>query len=252
MPPWITSGQDCLEWLLENYSQDTARQTLMQLKAATHWAVRNGELRRDPFGAIDNLPVMRSNPNQYASFTVQEREIILSRLDDFPPRLARWGKFLFMVGARPCELRALQKRHIAKDWSILQIHQSFPMGAKAPQATKNKMVTDWPINLQQRGLLSDAIQGESDSDGWIFKNDRNGPFDYNRFQRDWWGPLMVELAEEGAIAFPLSQYHCRHTWITEALKILPLKDVEYLARVKAKVLLSVYAQKSRAIVTPEI
>ena len=253
MPQWVTSGEDCLEWLLETYSQETTRQTLQQLKAACRWAVRHGHLRKDPFAQIDNLPVLAQSPLKYAAFSHTERLTLLAEISaSMPAPQSHWAKLLLMTGARPSELRALRIRHLASTGTILQIHEAYPMGGKAPQSTKNRMMTDWPLNNQQRQVLRAAIANRTDPEDWIFLNSRLGPFDYTRFQRDWWGPMCDRLAKTGAIAFALSQYHCRHTWITEALKVLPLKDVEYLARVRAKTLLGTYAQRNREIQTPEI
>ena len=69
--------------------------------------------------------------------------------------------------------------------------------------------------------------------------------------------LLCELWDQyaefrrGQVAFYLSQYHCRHTWITEALNHLSVADVSYLARVSPNVLYRHYAGRSRRILIPE-
>ncbi|NEQ31821.1 MAG: hypothetical protein F6K04_12585 [Leptolyngbya sp. SIO4C5] len=74
---------------------------------------------------------------------------------------------------------------------------------------------------------------------------------YQNFQRRHWRPLVLELAEQGRIAFYLSQYHCRHTWITGALASgMSVQDVSYLARVSTAVIYQHYAGRSRQIIVP--
>ena len=59
------------------------------------------------------------------------------------------------------------------------------------------------------------------------------------------------LADAGAIAFPLSQYHARHTWITEMLKSHAIADVAYLARTSPEIIMQHYAGRSRSYTIPE-
>lgn len=65
---------------------------------------------------------------------------------------------------------------------------------------------------------------------YVFLGKARGRFDYHNFQTRQWQPLVTELVEAGQISFYLSQYHCRHTWITEALNHLTVQGVSYLAR----------------------
>lgn len=75
---------------------------------------------------------------------------------------------------------------------------------------------------------------------------------YTNFQRRHWRPLVLALAEAGKIAFYLSQYHARHTWITGALANgVPIQDVSYLARVSTAVLYQHYAGRARRPIVPE-
>lgn len=252
-PYWVQSGADVVTWLLQVYGHETARRTLMQIKAATKWAVKSGVKRHDPLGAIANLPQQSKAVKNWQAFTPVERSAILAAADSLRPRDRRWIHALFYTGARPEELRALQRRHWAKDGSILQIVSAYPIDAEAPQRTKNgKTTPDFPCNKQLRGLLTDATKGVEQESMWIFRGADGGAFNYHNFQSREWRPLVEKLAEDGAIAFPLSQYHARHTWITEALKVMALKDVEYLARVDSATLLRFYAQRNRALEIPEI
>ncbi len=63
--------------------------------------------------------------------------------------------------------------------------------------------------------------------------------------------MVEELVDKGHIAFYLPQYNMRHTFITEALKHMKVKDVSYLCRVSVEVLMKHYASRSREIEVPE-
>ncbi len=261
MPMWIASGQDWLHWMetqkqkdgeKRRWSPETVRRTLQQMKAATRWAAKAGLLKGDPFQHIDNIKKRNRRGNQYRAFSVSGRAAILAAAEELTPRSRRWVQGLFYTGCRPSELRALKRHHWAKDGSQLQIVTAFPVRSAAPQGTKTGNSTpDYPCNSQLQRLLSEATAGASPED-WIFRGEHGGPFDYQNFQADIFKPMVERLAEAGKVAFVLSQYHARHTWITEALKVLSVQDVAYLARTSPDVIYKHYAQVSNDLKIPEI
>ena len=75
---------------------------------------------------------------------------------------------------------------------------------------------------------------------------------YSNFQRRHWRPIVLDLADQGTIAFYLSEYHCRHTWITGAPEAgVSVQDVSYLARVSTAVIYKHYAARARRPIIPE-
>jgi integrase len=264
MPRHIETTQDVIAWLAapqpsnnnQPWSNDTQRRTLQQLKAATAWAKKTKLTARDPFEQIDNYtkPRRKEPPKAY---TAAERQIIMACAETMPDPQRRWVHGLFLTGARPSELRALKRHHWAGDGSLLQFISAYPIDADEPQTTKNGMYTpDYPCNSSLQRLLAEATVHSGPND-WIFKGPNGGPFDYRNFQADWFGPLVIKLASQGKIAFPLSQYHARHTWITEALyhadpgKRLSIPDVSYLVRTSREEIMNSYTRSSRSLLVPE-
>ncbi|MBE9156329.1 hypothetical protein IQ265_05720 [Nodosilinea sp. LEGE 06152] len=75
---------------------------------------------------------------------------------------------------------------------------------------------------------------------------------YTNFQTRFWRPIVKELAEQGHVAFYLTQYHTRHTWITGALEAgVSVQDVSYLVRVSTAIIYKHYAARARRPIIPE-
>jgi len=160
-------------------------------------------------------------------------------------------QFLFYTGCRPEEAAALRWEHIAADCSELLIVEALPVEMKEAQSTKNYQSTRFPCNARLQRLLRSRRSEPVDRSQYLFIGREGGRLNYQNFQTRHWKPLVKGLVESGHIAFYLSQYHCRHTWITEALNHLSIQDVSYLARVSPHVLYRHYAGRSRRILIPE-
>ncbi|NJR62934.1 MAG: hypothetical protein HC769_31605 [Cyanobacteria bacterium CRU_2_1] len=139
------------------------------------------------------------------------------------------------------------------NWDVIAflIQEAFPVDIKEPQATKNYQSTRFPCNARLQKLLRSTRPECWSRNDFVFRGVKGGRFDYHNFQTRHWKPLIEQLVINGKIAFYLSQYHCRHTWITEALNHLSPQDVSYLARVSINVLYKHYAGRSRRILIPE-
>jgi len=191
----------------------------------------------------------------YAAFTSTERDRTIISFEERHPYYAPWVKALFWTGARPEELAALRWQHISPDFQEILIAEALPIGSTEAQTTKNRRITRFPCNHRLQHLLQGQTLGsrqvDLSRDAFVFPGQNGGRLHYQNFQRRFWRPLLLDLVESGQVAFYLSQYHARHTWITLALEHLPVADVSYLARVSTTVLYQHYAGKSRKILIPE-
>jgi integrase len=242
------------DWLLANYSHEVARRTIQQLNAACKWAQESDMLAKNPFEGVGRqLRPARPKDTSWASFTPQERDRIIAAIDEQAKYYGPWVRALFWTGARPEELAALQWRHVANDNREILITEALPIGQTEPQATKNYKSTRFPCNDRLIRLLRE--QRERSDHGrrsWVLPGEKGGRLHYTNFQRRYWRPIVKDLAEKGQIAFYLSQYHARHTWITGALDAgLSVQDVAYLARVSTTVIYKHYASRTRSITVPE-
>lgn len=252
--PKLDSAISIRDWLLANYSHETARRTIVQFNACCKWAMYSDLIENNPFAGITSqLPKRRRSPLEFAAFTAQERDRIIQEFDAECPWAAPWVKFLFWTGCRPEEAAALRWRHVAGDHTEMFISEAFPVDMKEPQATKNYKSTRFPCNARLQRLLRSQRPQHWSRDGLVFLSPRLGKrFDYHNFQSRHWKPLVMDLCDRGAIAFYLSQYHARHTFITEGLKAdISVPDMAYLCRVSTAVLYKHYVGRTRSIVVPE-
>ncbi|NEP19745.1 MAG: tyrosine-type recombinase/integrase [Leptolyngbya sp. SIO4C1] len=251
--PDLDNARRIRDWLLQNYARETARRTLVQLAAAGRWAVFNDRLPWNPFDGLARYLTRRDVEEESCeAFTADERRAIIDAMSAESVKDSYWVRFLFATGCRPEEAAALRWYHVAKDFSQIHIREARPVDTGLTQATKTYRTTRFPCNERLQALLMELQfrPNVSESD-YIFTNSNGGPFDYKNFQTRRWRPTLLRLVEEGKVAFYLPQYNCRHTFITEALKRIDVKDVSYLCRVSVATLMRVYASRSRKIIIPE-
>lgn len=241
------------DWLLEHYSHETARRTLVQLNACTKWAMESELITRNPFAGVPGqLKRPRRSERAWAAFTREERDRIIQEFDIQHPQYGPWVKFLFWTGCRPEEAAALRWEHCAADCRELLIAEALPVDMKEAQSTKNYKTTRFPCNARLQRLLRELEPYPRRRQDWILPAVKGSRFDYHNFQTRYWKPLVEELHERGFVAFYLSQYHTRHTFITEGLKAgVSVQDMAYLCRVSTTVLYRHYLDRTRSITVPE-
>jgi integrase len=250
--PYLETSIEIRDWLLSHYSAESARRTIQQFNACGRWAMESDLLDRNPFeGVHRHIRPKRPSEKAWAAFTIPERDRIIQEFEVSNPFYADWVKFLFWTGCRPEEAAALKWEHIASDCSEVLISEALPADMKEAQSTKNYQSTRFPCNARMQRLLRTIRPDDWSRSDFVFVGIKGGRFEYHNFQTRHWRPLVKSLVESGQVAFYLSQYHCRHTWITEALNHLSIADVSYLARVSPHVLYKHYAGRSRRILIPE-
>ena len=251
--PSLDSGRAVRRWLLNEYSTDVTRRTLMQLGAAYRWANFEGLTTHNPFeGLTLYLTERRQKEEGYAAFTLAERDAIINAFDQDRVFYAPWVKFLFFTGCRPEEAAALRWKHINADCSELLIKEAAPNDTGLTHSTKNYATTRFPCNAKLQSLLS-GLRPDSltNLNQRVFQSVKQLRFDYTNFQRRHWRPMVEDLVKQGKVSFYLSQYHCRHTFITEMCKRVEVKDVSYLCRVSVNTLQKHYLSRGRDINVPD-
>lgn len=250
--PYLTTSIEIRDWLLAHYSAEVSRRTLVQLSASSRWALESDMLTTNPFEGLQRqIRQKRPSDKAWASFTIPERDRIIQEFDVSDPFYAPWVKFLFWTGCRPEEAAALRWEHIATDCTELLFSEAAPVDTRVVQGTKNGKTTRFPCNARLQRLLREIKPPAAARGDRIFQGKIGTTFNYHNFQTRNWKPLVERLVTDGKVAFYLSQYHCRHTWITAALEHLAVADVGYLARVSTAVLYQHYAGRSRHLTIPE-
>ena len=251
--PDLNTGHAVRRWLLNAYSNDITRRTLMQLGAAYRWANFEDLVAHNPFeGLARYLSVRRQKEVGYAAFTLAERDIIIQTFEHHRQFYAPWVKFLFATGCRPEEAAALRWANVSLDCSELLIKEAAPNDTKLVHSTKNYATTRFPCNRKLQLLLQSLKPSPLSKEKRVFLSVTGKQrFDYTNFQRRVWKPLVEDLVDQGLVAFYLSQYHTRHTFITEMCKRRDVQDVSYLCRVSVGTLQSHYLSRSREVDVPD-
>jgi len=214
--------------------------------------VEEGLITVNPWeGMSRRIAKVEPGPDAWAAFTAEERDQIIKSFEASDQLHAQWAKFLFWTGCRPEEAAALRWEHVSADMGEILFCEARPVDVGEVQRTKTGKSTRFPCNGRLMALLRSLSPSVPSRTELLFKGPKGGHFDYKNFQERHWKPLVKELVEDGQVAFYLSQYHCRHTWITLALEHLPPQDVAYLARVSVKVIYEHYVGRSRKIHIPE-
>jgi integrase len=249
--PRLNNAIAIRDWMMQHYSPETTRRTLAAFNACCRWAMESNLMMTNPFeGVQKHIRKARQSETSWAAFTLDERDAIIQEFEMSLPFYAPWVKFLFWTGCRPEEAAALRWQHIKGGNEIL-FAIAHPSDMAEPQRTKNHKITRFPCNPRLASLLADLRAPGASRDDLIFKSRVDTRFNYTNFQTRYWKPTVHELVNRGVVAFYLSQYHARHTFITEALNHLSVADVSYLCRVSTKVLYDHYAGRSRHVVIPE-
>lgn len=251
--PHLRNAIAIRDWLLEHYSTDTTRRTIQQFTAACRWAEESDMLARNPFAGVGrHLHAPRPSDTNWAAFTLEERDRIIAAIDEHAPYYGPWVRFLFWTGCRPEEAAALKWAHVSPDCREVLIAEALPQGQKESQRTKNYRSTRFPCGDRLARLLREQRPAGAPRDSWVFPGMKGGPMHYTNFQTRHWRPTVQALVDAGQVAFYLSQYHARHTWITGALDAgVSVQDVSYLARVSTAVIYKHYAARARRPIIPE-
>jgi integrase len=213
--PNLATGDEVRDYLLDVYSHETARRTIVQLQAASRWAVFRGWLPANPFeGVMRYMPKPRPSQKAWAAFTIPERDLIIATFESHDAFYAPWVKFGFWTGSRPEEMYALRWKRIAGDFSEILIYEATPIDVGITQHTKSYRTTRFPCNERLKRLLRSIKPFPCDRESFVFPGLESPRLNYHNFQTRNWKPIVEGLVEAGHIAFYLPQYNMRHTFIT--------------------------------------
>lgn len=251
LPAYLNTAIEIRDWLLKRYAAESTRRLLMQFSACCKWAIASDLLLENPFEGLPNQFRRKVNHNAYAAFTTLERDCIIQTFDQNLEFYALWVKFLFWTGCRPEEAAGLKWKHIPVTCAQIHFCEAAPVDTKQSQQTKTWKSRLFPCNPRLQELLQTLRPSTPDADTLVFIGKKGGSFEYHNFQTRQWKPTIEALVAAGDVSLYLSQYHCRHTFITLALDHLPVKDVAYLVGNSPDIIYKHYASRSRVIVVPE-
>lgn len=137
----------------------------MQLSACCNWAIKNNLITTNPFNGLANeikIKKISTEDNDINPFSKEEREAIIAafKANSYYKHYANYVQFLFLTGARPSEVIALQWKHITNKFiSFEQAVVWSDKGLVLKDGLKTQNKRTFPVNAQLLGLLDTMKQG---------------------------------------------------------------------------------------------
>lgn len=231
--------------LLDKCPKESARRTIMQLKACCDWAQNEGLIQANPFVGLPAIKVPKGrniNP-----FTRQERKVIIEAFEQsaYYSYYLPFVKFLFWTGCRTSEAVGLQWQHVDPCLEFISFEEALVQGAR--KATKTSTARRFPTNQALKGLLKDIQPGDRTPNQPVFLSKEGYPVDAHNFLNRAWKSVLADL--------PIKyrpQYNTRHTFITLSLEEgIPVAQVAAWVGNSSKTIWTHYAGIANLLQVPE-
>lgn len=232
----LSDARAIADWLIENCTPDAARRQLVQLSAACKWGIKRQLIAHNPFDGMAREVRAKAYKLDCQPFTEQERRQIISAYEQHPQwfKYAPLIKFFFLTGCRTSEALGLRWKNVASDFSSIKFCEACVLG-KWKLGTKTESSRLFPCSAALSSLLASLKPVSCNPEMPVF-SDVGQPISFTCLANSWRGKrrpgrpdsigVVEQLAKEGAIACYRSQYHTRHTFITECLAAgIPVKVV---------------------------
>ena len=192
-----------VDWLMEkSLSQETRKSYLYRIRDVWQWAARRGYgVEADPWTeAIKGVKLTQRLPSPFTRTEIDEL-IQVFQTDERLAHYADYVRVALNLGCRPGELLGLRWKHVAKDFSRVDIVEQLTRKKerKLPKKGKTRAI---PLNETVKDILKrrwDAVcvsqGGEPPSpDSLIFTSVRGKAIHTGNFRKRYWR-LALELAE---------------------------------------------------------
>jgi integrase len=225
----------------------------MSLGACCKWAVSSQLLEVNPFKDI-RIELPKKERAHINPFTAEERDRIIQTIGSSPKwdYYQRVVSFLFFTGCRISEAIALEWSHIATDGQFL----TFEQAAVTDELGRMRIKPGLKRQSKRKIPLSDRVRDclGYRREGLVFPSPRtDGLIDLgSNFSQRSWKPAL----QAAGIAHR-NLYHCRHTFITLALKGrdgrsgLSVQDVAKLVGNSPEIIYRCYAGTTADLALPD-
>lgn len=257
----LSEARAIADWLIENCTPDTARRQLVQLAAAGDWASKRQLIPHNPFLGMAQELRAKGYKLDCQPFTAQERQQIIKAYESHLKwnRYAALVKFLFLTGCRTSEALGLRWKNVAADFSSVRFCEAYVLGQwKGETKTGTRL---FPCSLALANLLRSLKKEFCNPESPVF-SEKGRPVSIVGFQNSWSGRVrgsrrsigVVEaLARDGAIACLRSQYHTRHTFISECLEQgIPVTTIAAWVGNSPEIIWKHYAASTGSYSPPEL
>lgn len=251
----LEDAQQVFDWVSLNIPTDSAKRLLVQLSACCNWAIQSNLIATNPFDGLAKeikLKKLPSEDDDINPFTKEERDAIIAafQANSYYRHYANYVQFLFLTGARPSEVIALQWKHISnKSICFEQAVVNSVNGLVLKEGLKTQDKRLFPVNAQLLELL-DRIKQKSNNnlDDLVFPSPTGTWIDTHNFRNRAWKTILRSLAMEYR-----KPYQTRHTFVTMALEAdVSIPQIARWVGNSPQVITERYAGTIRKVAVPEL
>ncbi|NER33026.1 MAG: hypothetical protein F6J93_02930 [Oscillatoria sp. SIO1A7] len=204
-PNSLEKARETRDFLIDNYSLDSARRTLKHISACIEWGKREGLVKNNPYHPF--LGDFRKKRKQVDIFSLAEKDIVVEAYKGF--HYYDFVRFLFKTGCRPSEAIGLLWTDIDPSMSEITFHSPVVDGVRK-EGLKVEDLRRFPVNGSLKALLASLKRKE----GPVFCSPKGSIIHLSNFNRRSWGPTLATL--------PIRYrrpYAARGFFITECLRL---------------------------------
>lgn len=193
---------------------DVQKRLLTQFSACMKWAQRAELVTDNPFlgmAAQVKVPQRGTVEDEINPFSTLERDQITQafRSNRYYRHYANLVEFLFLCGARPCEVTPLQWQHVNADCILFNQSRVYTgKGYQTQSRLKTQNFRRFPMNHQLQAVLEGMEKGKPDA--LVFPSPEGSHIDWHNFTNRAWRSILNSLPE---IAYR-NPYQMRHSFIS--------------------------------------
>jgi len=252
----LEEASNIFDWIVENNTFDGARRLLVQLSACCNWAIKNKLITTNPFDGLAKeikLKKTSTEDNEINPFNKEERDAIIAafKANKYYKHYAYYVQFLFLTGARPSEVIALQWKHITnKSISFEQAVVNSVDGLVLKDGLKTQKKRLFPVNSQLLTLLDEMRSNRANinPEDLVFPSPDGNWIRTHNFRNRAWKAIIDSLGIEYR-----KPYQTRHTFVTMALEAdVSIPQIARWVGNSPQVIMDCYAGTIRKVAVPEL
>jgi len=252
----IEDSQQIFDWITLNIPADSVKRLLVALSACCSWAMKNSLIATNPFdGLAKEIKVKKisTEDNDIHPFSKEERDAIIAafKASTYYKHYVNYVQFLFLTGARPSEVIALQWKHISnKSICFEQAVVNSTAGLVLKEGLKTQAQRLFPINAQLLKLLEEMKKDRLNinPDDLVFPSPEGKWIDPHNFRNRAWKTIIESLSIEYR-----KPYQTRHTFVTMALEAdVSIPQIAKWVGNSPQIIMERYAGTIRKVTVPEL
>lgn len=252
----LGESKEIFNWITANIPAHSAKRLVVEISACCDWGIKNNLITTNPFKGLAkeiNIKKISTEDNDINPFSKYERDAIVAAFRDNPyyKHYANYVQFLFLTGARPSEVIALQWKHITnKSICFEQAVVRSPDGLILKQGLKTQNKRMFPVNAQLLQLL-DGMREDLEvkpDDLLVFPAPTGKWIDIHNFRNRAWKTIIDSLDIQYR-----KPYQTRHTFVTMALEAdVSIPQIARWVGNSPQVIMECYAGTIRKVAVPEL